>query len=531
MRTVWCFVATLTVGIWFATITLAYEHEDSLVEFVEYEEDVITDARHINKPYFLLFSAQWCHWCHEFAQHTLTRKDVANYLNDNFTSVFIDVDIYNAAYVKYRATGLPYTVFLNPDGSIYYKYSGTLYGDDFLDVITQVAKDVGVGKSAFGTEYARVNYVPPDALAKSELIDLPDTFRKGVTENFDPEEYGLGKGQKAVLPRTFLYLLEPASASNKKDVIESIGQCLERAIDTIYDPVEGGFFRYAEKRDWQIPHYEKFADLNAAAVLLLYRMNKVWPSSKLEQAADKTTDYLATTLFDAKAGAFLSFQVADTSYYFLSEERRTDVDKPKVMDKIFGDRLAATLSYLIEVVDHAMNPDLHNKILQSLDFLGEMIMQAEGINRYYLASKQKWLGQGGLSDHAYFAILFTRAAARFQNPQYKSVATKVMREALANFHNEEQGIFLDPTVDTASSAEYLMEMNGLLALTLMELDDALEQNEKQLVESVIKYFSLMGEILEDRFWDGIDWEFTETYVPYLSATERYFSPEVVSESN
>jgi hypothetical protein len=130
------------------TPSVAYEHQDSLVNFVEYTEDVISRSRQENKPYFLLFSAEWCHWCHEFAEKTLARQDVADYLNQHFVNVFIDTDIHNAAYVKYRATGLPYTVYLNPDGSLYYRYSGTLYGDNFLEVLREVVAEVGVGKYA-----------------------------------------------------------------------------------------------------------------------------------------------------------------------------------------------------------------------------------------------------------------------------------------------------------------------------------------------------------------------------------------------
>ncbi len=104
---------------------VAYEHEDSLVNFEEFAEGIVADTRKGIKPYFLLFSAEWCHWCHEFAEKTLVRTDVADYLNQHFVNIFIDVDIHNSAYVKYRATGLPYTVFLNPDGTLYYKYSST----------------------------------------------------------------------------------------------------------------------------------------------------------------------------------------------------------------------------------------------------------------------------------------------------------------------------------------------------------------------------------------------------------------------
>lgn len=523
MKVVRCIFAVFGILSWCSGPSLAYEHEDSLVEFVEYQEGVIAQARQKNKPYFLLFSAQWCHWCHEFAENTLVREDVANYLNDRFTNVFIDVDIHNAAYVKYRATGLPYTVFLNPDGTIYYKYTGTLYGDDFLDVIKQVARDSGPGKSAYGAEYTQVSYAPPQTLTPSDLAELPEIFRVGMAENFDPEQYGLGKGQKSILPRTFLYLLASRHVPGQEDVIESIGMTLERAIDSIYDPVEGGFFRYAETRDWKIPHYEKFADLNAGTALLLYRMNNVRPSPKLKQAADKTLEYLTSTLFDDETGAFLSFQIADTVYYFLSEENRKAAAKPKVMEKVFVDRLAATLSFLVETVDYANNPDLNSKITRSLDFLGEMIMGAEGMSRYYSISEHQWRGQAGLSDHAYIGLLFANAGVRLQNMQYTSVAAKVLREAVAGFYSEEQGVFLDPAVDAASSAEYLMEMNGLLAHTMMELGAVADQTESDRVQPVLKYFSLMGEVLEDRLWDGVEWEFAETYVPFLSATERYLA--------
>ena len=194
------------------SVTFAYEHHDSLVDFTEYSFEwsqslrESADSNPESQPYFLLFSAQWCHWCHEFAEHTLVRKDVAGYLNENFINIFIDVDVHNSAYTKYRATGLPYTVFLNPDRSVYYKYAGTLYGDDFLDVIKKVASEAGVGKHAIGMESTRVSYNPPKNLNLPAVEIIPDTFVQGVLENFDPLEYGLGKGAEVDTTADFFVL-------------------------------------------------------------------------------------------------------------------------------------------------------------------------------------------------------------------------------------------------------------------------------------------------------------------------------------
>jgi uncharacterized protein YyaL (SSP411 family) len=506
---------------WFVSLGHAFEHEDSLVNFEVYGPGVLAQNSHHNKPYFLLFSAEWCHWCHEFAHNTLVREDVATYLNDNFVNIFIDVDISNSAYVEYRATGLPFTVFLNPDRSLYYKYSGTLYGDDFLDVIKRVSTEVGAGKYALGMESNHIEYTPPDTLDRSELEGLPEIFTSGVLENFDPEEFGVGKGQKAILPRTFLYLLQ--NAEDREEAFRLIGGTFERAIDQIYDPVEGGFFRYAETRNWQIPHYEKFSDLNAGAVLLMHQINEVVPSGNLQQAMDTTLGYLDSTLFNADIGSYLSFQIADTSYYLLGDKYRKSATPPKVMDKIFTDRLAGTLDYLIELTEYAKDPLLQERVKQSLDFMARMIMAGEGMNRFYSTTDNKWSSHSGLSDHAYVARLFTNAAFRFNDPRYTAVAAKTVQSAISRYYDADLQILVDPAVDNSTNVEYLMEINGLMAQSMIDLGDRLGPETQQKVESIIAYFSMMSEVLEDRFWDAAEWEFTESYVPYLQAINKYIA--------
>ena len=72
--------------------------------------------------------------------------------------------------------------------------------------------------------------------------------------------------------------LNTSSGRDRQDAVLWISETLKKAIDKIYDPVEGGFFRYAEKDNWDIPHYEKMAGLNAGSILLLYKVNKEIPN-------------------------------------------------------------------------------------------------------------------------------------------------------------------------------------------------------------------------------------------------------------
>ena len=506
-----------------AAPAFAYQHYDSRVNFQEYADDVIERNNEQRRPYFLLFSAEWCHWCHEFAERTLTRKEVYTYLNENFVNVFIDADIHNAAYVKYRAKGLPFTVFLNPDGSVHFKYTGTLYGDQFIDVLREIRTNIEQEVSIPGQDVGFEPYVPPETLDTSDLVALTRDFGDGILESFDPVEHGVGRGEKAILPRTFLYLLEHASDSERQGVIDGVGRTLNRAIETIYDPVEGGFFRYAETRDWQVPHYEKMADLNAGAVLVLYRLDALSHSPVLMQAGKRTTEYLQSRLYEPLRGTFLSFQEADTRYFRLDAADRTATPAPAVADKVFTDRLAATLDHLMDVLPLVTDRTLEHQVMRSLEFLASTAEGGGHPRRYFLLSDGVWQSDSLLRDHALVALVFQKASRRFSEPRYARISRAVVESSIDKFYDAERGIFVDPGFAEDDSIEYLMEMNALLGLTMMRLDEDGYRQRWDVVESLMTYFSGVGALLDERLWDSNDWEIMEAYVPYLHAINAFLA--------
>ena len=503
----------------------AFEHEESSINFQDYSRDVIKQNRDKNKPYFLLFAAQWCHWCDLFIEETLSKEKVYTYLRNNFTNIFIDVDIHSSAYRKYKATGVPFTVFLNPDGSPYYKYAGALYAKEFLEVIQDVQKNISENRSVDGEENYHIEYEPPTELKTADLEKIREMYQQGILDNFDLKEFGLGTGEKSILHQTFLYLLDSLRGQDRKDAIRWISKTLEKAVENIYDSVEGGFFRYAEKKDWDVPHYEKMADLNAGAVKVLYEINKQSPSPYLKKAADKTVQYLTSTLYDSNIGSFLSFQEADTSYYFLNKKNRKHNQRPNVVEKVFTDRLAKTLFYLIDVLEFNTNYELQEKVKKSLDFMAKMILKNEEIYHYYSISERQWLSNGSLPDYANSAILFFKAAKKFQNKIYNEVAMKILRLSKESFFDAEKMIFFDPTMDSLDDVEYLMEMNGLFAQMMLDMEIIEEKKDdlRYKSEPMITYFSAMDEMLEEQIWDAENWKFAERYVPYMRALDKYLA--------
>ena len=501
----------------------AYEHHDSRVEFQDWADDVVARNRERQRPYFLLFSAEWCHWCHEFAEGALGREAVYTYLNRHFVNVFIDADIHSAAYARYRATGLPYVVFLKPDGSIHFRYSGTIYGSQFVEVLRDIRNTIDEGISIPGQDIELDPYVPPDTLEVPELIALSRSFTEGIVENFDPREHGVGRGEKAILPRTFLYLLKHAEDQEREAVIEGVGRTLDRAIEAIYDPVEGGFFRYAETRDWRVPHYEKMADLNAGAVLVLHRLGELSSSAKRAGAGERTTEYLQSTLYEPRLGTFLSFQGADTRYFRLDAARRESARAPLVADKVFTDRLAATLDHLLDVLPHTADPALEQQVVGSLEFLASMAEGRDGLRRYHLPADGKWHGNSLPRDYALVARVFQKAARRFSEPRFARISHGVIESAVDRFYDADRGIFVDPSFAGDDSTEYLMETNGLLALAMMRLDEDGVRRRRDVVESLMTYFSGVGELLDERLWESTEWEIMEAYVPYLEAVDAWLA--------
>ena len=501
----------------------AYEHHDSRVDFQDWADDVVERNRERQRPYFLLFSAEWCHWCHEFAEGSLSRDEVYTHLNRHFVNVFIDADIHNAAYARYRATGLPYVVFLKPDGSIHFRYSGTIYADQFVEVLRDIRQTIDEGISIPGQDIELDPYEPPDTLEVAELIALSQSFSEGIVENFDAREQGVGRGEKAVLPRTFLYLLKHARDEEREAVVEGVGKAMDRAIESIYDPVEGGFYRYAETRDWRIPHYEKMADLNAGAVLVLHRLGELSPSAQRAGAGERTTGYLRSTLYEPRLGTFLSFQGADTRYFRLDAAGRERARAPMVADKVFTDRLAGTLDHLLDVLPHAADSTLERQVLGSLEFLAEMAVWPDGLRRYHVLADGTWQGDSLPRDYALVARVFQKAARRFSEPRYARIGAGVIELALSRFHDAEQGIFVDPSFAGDDSTEYLMETNALLALAMMGLDEDGIRQRRDVVESLMIYFSGVGELLDERLWESSDWEIMEAYVPYLEAVDAWLA--------
>ena len=66
--------------LYFSSVS-AYQHDQSKVEFLDYSPELLKKYANGEKPLFLLFSAEWCHWCKVLESKTLSEEKVYQYLN------------------------------------------------------------------------------------------------------------------------------------------------------------------------------------------------------------------------------------------------------------------------------------------------------------------------------------------------------------------------------------------------------------------------------------------------------------------
>ena len=107
------------------------------------------------------------------------------------------------------------------------------------------------------------------------------------------------------------------------------------------------------------------ADLNASIILLLYKINQLKHNNTFKKIATQTTAYLSDTLYDQETGSFLSFQEADTYYYFFNKKNRKKQKFPRVIKNIYITNLSITLNFLIDLLDYT-NDDQKREALPLL---------------------------------------------------------------------------------------------------------------------------------------------------------------------
>jgi uncharacterized protein YyaL (SSP411 family) len=334
-------------------------HADNPVDWREWGPEAFAEARERGVPVLVSVGYATCHWCHVMARESFADPEIGELLRRDFVSVKVDreerpdvdASLMASASAFTQQLGWPLTTFLTPDGHVF--FAGTYFPPTpvgqvpafrqilaaVLDAWTERRHEVDANATAIATAI-RQGAVADAATRSGEGgigadpgLPSVDAIR-AVTDQLSQAEdttYG-GFGGAPKFPSTpLLEFLADAAADGDAEADGLLDRSLHAIRASELTDADGGVFRYATKRDWSVPHYERMLYDNAGLLAV----------AGAEQARG-TADFLRDTLRRAD-GAFVAAQDSESTidgrrvegeWYRRPVAERAQLDPPPLDDQV-----------------------------------------------------------------------------------------------------------------------------------------------------------------------------------------------------
>lgn len=332
-------------------------HAHQPVDWYPWGEDAFQKAWKEDKPILISIGYNSCHWCHVMARECFEDREVARVLNTYFVCIKVDreerpdVDqLYmDAVLLSQKQGGWPLNCFALPDGRPFYGVTylpkkqwlalleriSTLYrekSEEVREMARQLSQAIQQLDSAF-----------LEALAPQPArVQLPwEEVFKYLLQDIDWVWGGEWSTQKFPTPSRWIFSLRAGSLLHKPELVRATHLTLERmALGAIFDPIDGGFMRYATDRLWRVPHFEKMLYDNGLLLALYSEAYRHTPNSLYETVIRKTAGFLLERmrLPDGLFAASLSAESEGQEglyYSWTYEELQTALSEPEVAQVFF----------------------------------------------------------------------------------------------------------------------------------------------------------------------------------------------------
>jgi uncharacterized protein YyaL (SSP411 family) len=218
-------------------------------------------------------------------------------------------------------------------------------------------------KEFYRNDRDRIEQYMKDSAARSEGIpaaeakgdppagprpeDLP-LVKHSVLANYDPLHPGFFREPKFLMTDILAFLRDAWFLEENREMGDTLLKVLRAmGASEVFDAVEGGYFRYATKRDWTTPHYEKLLADNAEMLALCASAYEKTGDGFFSRTGAKILEFLFSQLHDPATGAFSSSQDADEEYFPLDAEGRAGRTPPSVDRTVFSEYNGKAVSALV----------------------------------------------------------------------------------------------------------------------------------------------------------------------------------------
>ena len=460
-------------------------------------------AQQEDKPILLSISAVWCYWCQVMEQTTYVDPEVVEFITDNFVPVMVDNDHRPEVNARYNVGGWPTTALLTPHGG---SIAGATYlpADQLLAMLSEVRRAYAEDKPGLYDQAAqlqrqRQEYVYRAAAGPELTHRQVDRIARRIAGVYDARNGGFGEEPKFPAAPILHFLLHCYRTTGEKFYRAMLEKTLNAMLDgELYDPVDGGFFRYCAQADWTEAQHEKLLEDNIGLARVFLDAALLLGNPQYRRAAIKTIDYLLTTLYCNKSGGFRGSQGAHSDYFAQPPQVRQVQEPPPVDAYCYAAGSLQAVSLLLEASWKLPRPELTGPALQVLDTLAGKAAAGRLPHAFDQAGQpSKQLPESGdlLMD---WAALHNALMDAYhccpQRPDYLQQAVAAAAELESRFADRSRGAFFDTALDAAAAGalrvrEKPLPENVAAALGLLKLHHATGDSQYQeRAESVLSAF-------------------------------------------
>jgi hypothetical protein len=414
------------------------------VEWLPWGDEAFARAEARAVPILLFLEASWCRWCKQLERETLSDPRVIELVGRRFVPVRVDKDRRPDIDARYSKGGWPTLAYLDQGGE-------SLAVDSYLEapaLLRRLELVSGYFREQ-GPAIRRRLVEAVEAAEKEQRVqahaaldpEIVEWTTQHLLETTDPQFGGWGKGHKFAHAEALDFALIRWSETGNEALLKLVLRTLRQAQEgEIHDRVEGGFYRFATKRDWSSPHFEKVLDSNAQRLFLYAEAHQALGEDSFARTARGIAAWLAGTLHDPRTGAFRGSQDADEEYArAASPAARRARAQPPVDATIFANWNAMAVSALLKASVVLREPSYEAQALGALGFVvDEMIDPQQGVFHYW---DETFHMPGLLADQALVLRALVDAYQYAGDPRWLAQAEILADATLATLHSPEGGFF------------------------------------------------------------------------------------------
>ncbi len=288
-------------------------HAHQPVLWYPWGEEAFQKAWNENKPIIISIGYQACHWCHVMARECFEDAEVASLMNQHFVCIKVDreerpdVDqLYmDAMVLSGRPGGWPLNCFALPDGRPFYSVT-YLPKKRWIELLQRIAHlykehpdEVREMAQKLSEALKKLDASLLEAVpAEVKPVILPwEEITRNLLKDIDWVWGGDWSAQKFPMAPRWIASLDLSLLRSVPQLSKATHLTLEKmAYGGLFDPIDGGFMRYATDRAWRIPHFEKMLYDNGLLLTLYSIAYRVEPRPLYRRVIEKTARFLLSEM-------------------------------------------------------------------------------------------------------------------------------------------------------------------------------------------------------------------------------------------